>query len=87
MNRHTNPTSWVLLQYELLDAQEAIESLHKDMATKGEDVGEAEFRIHMAHIYGHINRAWHARNATDAQHADDRLWDDWNKFPTDLAPL
>jgi hypothetical protein len=41
----------------------------------------------MAHIYGHINRAWHARNATDAQHADDRLWDDWNKFPTDLAPL
>jgi len=84
LSKQVNPIAWVMLLYKLADAQEAIESLLKDMLVEAQDFDEVEFRVHMAHIYSHLNRAWNARNATDAQHDDNAAWEEWNKFPTDL---
>ncbi|QKG58637.1 hypothetical protein GKZ68_19590 [Hymenobacter sp. BRD128] len=76
------PVAWYLLMYELIDAQDGIESLLRDMR-EDKEFSEIEFRIHMAHIYGHLNRAWNGRNATDQQWQADRMPDEWNSFPTD----
>jgi len=87
LNEQTAPVAWALLQYELADAQDGIESLLRDMA-EDKEFSEIEFGIHMAHIYGHSNRAWNGRNATDEQHNDNILQDEWSKLPSDLnAPL
>jgi hypothetical protein len=80
-NEQTAPIAWALLQYELLDAQEGITSLLRDMADNKE-FGEVGFEIHIAHIYGHLNRAWNGRNATDKQWQADKLPDEWQNFPT-----
>jgi hypothetical protein len=83
VNKQTAPVAWALLQYELADAQDGIASLLHDMA-EDKEFSKIEFGIHMAHIYGHLNRAWNRRNATDKQLEADRLPDEWDKFPTDL---
>ena len=84
LNEQTAPVAWYLLLSELEDAQEGIASLLKDMTTDRKNFDEASLQVHMAHIYGHINRAWNSRNATDEQHDDNALQDAWSKFPTDL---
>lgn len=83
LNKQTDPIAWALLLYELADAQEAIESLLKDMSTEEQDFDEVDFRIHITHIYSHVSRAWNGRNATDAQHDNNEAWDAWGKFPSD----
>lgn len=83
LNEQNAPVAWYLLLCELEDAKEGIDSLLKDMIAEGKELDEVSFRIHMAHIYGHINRAWNGRNATDEQHDDNALLDEWSKFPTD----
>jgi hypothetical protein len=77
------PVAWALLQYELADAQEGIESLLRDMK-EDKEFSEIEFSIHMAHIYGHLNRAWNGRNSTDQQWEATKMPDEWNNFPADL---
>jgi hypothetical protein len=81
INEQTAPVAWALLQYELTDAQEGITSLLRDM-TDGKEFSEVEFGIHMAHIYGHLNRAWNGRNAADEQWQADNVPDEWQNFPT-----
>jgi hypothetical protein len=83
INEQKEPVAWYLLMCELEDAKEGINSLLKDMVAEGNDFDEVSFRIHMAHIYGHMNRAWNGRHATDEQHDDDALLDVWSKFPTE----
>ncbi|WP_310393541.1 hypothetical protein [Hymenobacter sp.] len=86
INQHTDPAAWALLMYELEDAEDGLKSLFKDIAEDPE-FGEVEFRIHMAHIYVHLNRAWNSRNATAEQQSDDVLWKKWGRFPVDIEPL
>ncbi|RZJ59762.1 MAG: hypothetical protein EOO58_03675 [Hymenobacter sp.] len=83
LNEQTAPVAWALLLYELDDARDGIKSLLRDM-TEDKEFDEIDFRIHMAHIYGHLNRAWNGRNATDQQHEADALPEEWNAFPIDL---
>ena len=77
------PVAWYLLMCELGDAQDGIESLLRDMA-EDKEFSEIEFGIHMAHIYGHLNRAWNRRNATDKQLEAANMPDEWDQLPTDL---
>jgi len=83
INSQNDLVAWVMLVYELEDAQDGLKSLLEDMA-KEKEFDEVEFSIHMAHIFSHLNRAWNARNATEEQHQDNALWEEWRKFPTDL---
>jgi hypothetical protein len=82
LDAQSAPVAWALLQYELADAQEGIASLLRDMA-EDKEFSKIEFSIHMAHIYGHLNRAWNGRNATDKQWQADKLPDEWSNLPTD----
>ena len=81
LDEQNAPIAWALLQYELADAQEGIASLLRDMA-EDKELSEIEFSIHMAHIYGHLNRAWNGRNATDQQWQAAKLPDVWSNLPT-----
>jgi hypothetical protein len=85
----TNPVAWALLDYELTDAQEHLTQLCQEIQ-QNPDFDEVDFRILLAHIYSHLNRAWNRRDATDAQVTPDiaqSTWDKWSQFPTDIEPL
>ena len=72
--------------YELEDAQDGLKSMFKDIAEDPE-FDETDFRIHVAHIYAHLNRAWNARNSSSAQQDNETLWHEWGRFPIDIEPL
>ncbi len=72
--------------YELEDAEDGLKCLFKDISENSE-FGEAEFRIHMAHIYAHLNRAWNSRNIIDKLAGNEGNWREHTHFPTDLEHL
>ena len=76
-----------MLGYELDDAAEALATLLREM--KAEDFGEPEFRVNLGHVYAHLNRAWHMRNATTDAALDpsEEQREAWTQFPTDLEPV
>jgi hypothetical protein len=86
IDKQTDQVAWALLMYELEDAEDGLKSLFQDIA-ENKEFSEIEFGIHMRHIYGHLNRAWNGRNATEEQHRDESLWNKWGQLPTDLEPL
>ena len=89
IDQRANPVAWALLGDELTDAQEHLAQLCLEMQ-QDPDFDEVDFRIWLAHIYSHLNRAWNRRNATDAQIApeiEQATWDEWSRFPTDIEPL
>lgn len=83
IDKTTDPVALAMLMYELEDAQDGLNSLFQEIAEDTE-FGEEAFRVHMAHIYSHLNRAWNGRNAAASQHDDEALRDKWAEFPTDL---
>lgn len=85
LDKRENPVAWALLGYELSDAQEHLAQLCQQMQEEP-DFDEVNFRIGLAHVYAHLNRAWNRRyladsQATEAPNANHSL------FPTDLEPL
>ena len=88
ITEQTDPVAWYLLVTELEDVEEGLKNLARDMS-ESKDFDEIDFEIHMRHIYGHLNRAWNKRNATDAhvQNAYDNRYDELSQFPTDIEPL
>ena len=72
--------------YELEDAEEGLKSLFKDIG-ENDEFDETDFRIHMAHIYAHLNRAWNTRNIIDALAENEGNWSKHTHFPADLEPL
>ena len=80
INPKDHPVAWALFCYELDDAVEGMERLMRDLSEM-EDFGEPELRVHLAHIYSHLNHAWNTRNRTE-----DGEWDETH-FPADLTPL
>lgn len=87
-----NPLAWAMLMYELEDAHEHLGNLIRDMDTSTDEV---DFRIRLAHVYAHLNRAWNLRDKDDAWHdaltmtvpMQNPEYDAARAFPTDLEPI
>jgi len=80
MNAKDNPVAWALLIAELEDVQEHIESLINELMKK-ESIDDIEYEIDIAHIYSHLNRAWHRRKFIDD--LTDEEWEKGSKLPID----
>lgn len=80
INAKDNPVEFSLLQYELIDAKGHIDDLLKNL--DAEDYDEVEFRIDLAHIFAHLNRAWNSREHIGEINSDD--WKKYSEFPKDL---
>ena len=66
IDKEDEPVSWEMLCFELTDAAEHIQDLLRDMH-EGDGFSEESFRVGMAHVYAHLNRAWHRRDVTDSE--------------------
>lgn len=78
-----NPVEWGLLMYELQDAHEHLGELIDEMSKDGA-IDEADLRVHIGHIYSHLNRSWHSRGRTGD--ANDSTFEEESRFPNDLHP-
>ncbi|MDR7135714.1 hypothetical protein J2X06_002923 [Lysobacter niastensis] len=84
INKERHPDGWAALMYELEDAQEHLARLISEIASDPE-YGEVNLRVDLGHVYSHLNRAWHGRNAADA--LPEAEWRVASRFPTDLEPV
>lgn len=84
INKQKHPATWASLIYELEDAQEHLAKLVSELASDP-DYGEENFRVDLGHIFAHLNRAWHYRNADDG--LSDDQWHEASQFPGDLDPI
>ena len=82
MNSKDNPVAWSLLIDELADLREHTESLMNDLVEKG-SIDKIEYEIDIAHLYSHLNRAWHRIRFDDD--LTDEEWEKASKLPTDSA--
>lgn len=83
INEKNNPVEWVLLLDELEEAGEHLEELIKTMCADG-TIDDSEYGVRLAHVFAHLNRAWHTRDLEQELSADQ--WADHSKFPSDLEP-
>ena len=87
-----DPLAWSMLMYELEDAHEHLGDLIREMDACADEV---EFRIQLAHVHAHLNRAWNLRDKDDAWHdafvrrdpVQDAEYEAARAFPTDLEPI
>jgi hypothetical protein len=80
----THPVEWVLFVDELDEARQHLEALIQELVANGA-CEEDDFRIHLGHVYAHLNRAWHSR-AHEGEMTDE-LWPVFSQFPKDLKPV
>ena len=87
VDKDSEPEAWAMFSYELEDAAEELAALMSEMEQDG--FGEPELRVHLGHVYAHLNRAWHSRNAAAgaALNPSDEQRAAWTQFPTDLSPV
>ena len=71
------------LMYELEDAQEHLAALISEMNAT-DDFEEVDLRIQLAHVFSHLNRAWHRRDKVHGLNQEE--WQDASRFPSDLDP-
>ena len=77
---------WVL--FHLNEARGAItQTIAAIEATPDYEWGQ--FSVEMAHLYHHLNTAWNAQNATDAEveRGGDDSFARWSSFPADLPMM
>jgi hypothetical protein len=86
ISKETAPLGWTMLMYELDDAHEHLAKLIQQMSSEP-GFSEDEFRIHLGHVFAHLNRAWRMRNDAEGNALDDMEWDETVQFPTDLKPM
>jgi hypothetical protein len=84
ISKKDDPVEWAALMYELEDAKEHLEGLISDLDSDP-DYDETNLRIDLAHVYSHLNRAWHRRNLKGD--LDDEEWTKASQFPTDCDPI
>ena len=84
INKTENPAEWALLMFELSDAKEHLGNLI-EVEMDSEDFSEQEFRIALAHIYSHLNRAWNMRR--NSGELTSEQFDSFAQFPEDIKPL
>jgi len=84
INKTENPVEWALLNYQLSDALEHLNELITT-SMEAEDFNETDFRIELAHIYSHLNRAWNMRNLEGEMSSE--KFKQFSSFPKDIVPL
>jgi hypothetical protein len=77
-----NPAVMRYIKFNLAEAKESLGQLLKKMNADPK-YPEEYYWMDMGHIYGHINTAWNARNASAKRvlKLTDRDFNQWNKFP------
>ncbi len=83
INEKENYLAWVQLIDSLDEAKEHLEELTNRM-TQDNDFEEADFSVHLGHVYAHLNRAWNGRSSEKGIVDED--WNEISKFPTDIKP-
>ena len=78
------PVEWATLMCELEDAHEHLGALISEM-NAADQFDEIDLRIQLAHVFSHLNRAWHRRDKTDDFNQEE--WVAASRFPSDLEPL
>jgi hypothetical protein len=84
INAKNNPVEWAMLNYELDDAREHLETLLKEMS-EADELTDDDFAAFLGHIFAHLNRAWNTRNVESELTSDQT--DSMSQFPTDLKPV
>jgi hypothetical protein len=84
ITKEQHPVGWSALMYELEDAQEHLGRLIAEI-TSDPSYDEANLRVDLGHVFSHLNRAWHGRDA--AQGLAQEQWAVASKFPQDLEPV
>jgi len=84
INREQHPVGWSAMIYELADAHEHLGTLLKDIEGDPE-FSEEELRIHLGHIYAHLNRAWRSRLIPGGM--TETEWEKGRGFPNDIQPI
>lgn len=79
-----HPVPWSQLMWELGDAHEHLGDLIAAL-TRGGAQPDAEFAVHLGHVYAHLNRAWHLRSKLDE--ITDEQRSRFSDFPSDLDPV
>jgi len=80
------PVAWAMLMYELGDAHEHLGVLIHRMNAEG-SIDEPEYAAQLAHVFAHLNRAWHGRDDTDLDHISSDLHSERSQYPVDLTPV
>ena len=70
--------------FHLDEAEEQLRAILKNL--QNAEYSEAEFRVHMQHLYHHINYAWNTRNSPqeDLNGSTDADFVRWSRYPSDL---
>ncbi len=84
LNKENNYVEWVLLMVNLEDTQEHIANLIDELHDRGY-IDEVDFKIQIAHIYGHLNRIYYSRNHIGEISSEQ--WQQYSRFPTDIEPI
>ena len=81
-------TVMAAISYNLEDALEELAHI-SEMFRPNVEVDESEFKVRMAHLYGHLNYAWNMRNVSEAglESADSEQLNVGSRFPTDIEPF
>jgi len=79
LNRH-------VLGFHLREAEQALAELTVALQRSIPDDEDSFFEVGLAHVYHHLNFAWHIRHLTDAEsdREQHRQFSAWRQFPTDL---
>jgi hypothetical protein len=85
ITKKDHPEEWVSLMYELDDAKEHLETLMREM-TEHAEFSEEDYRIQLAHIYSHLNRAWNTRDRLGIEHTLEEF-NEAGRFPKDIDPI
>lgn len=80
IDRNSNPVAYALLLGGLEEARDHLISLTQEMGDASH-TEEMAFCVQLAHIYGHLNRAWNGRNSDEVGDAE---WEKNSHFPNDI---
>ena len=84
ISHDSHPIEWCSFIDELDDAREHLEDLVRELVETGR-CDEADLRVHLGHVFAHLNRAWNSRSLSGE--ITDELWSAYSAFPADLDPI
>jgi hypothetical protein len=84
INAKEHPVEWVMLNNGINDVIEHLQSLSREM-NRDSDFDEIEFRIHLNHIYAHLNRLWNSRNHIG--HLSEADFERYSQYPAEIEVI